>query len=236
MFQKSSEVAHLHVAKLRERLVAVIQAADEGLETLVSLLVCSNIATLGKLATALATGVGSLASVAAHMGLEVAQLREGELASREFASLDVSVSPVPCCTSVVQTYIGLGTGVRAAVDVKMGLLGEALLAVWAVANVSLLGCLGIRRGWGAVVLKASLRDRRHAWGEWLLCDIQLLLSLALDGLHQLIHLGLEVDLVIRVDSLVGGDGLGAECRVVDRRPSSGGLGVASCRRGRLLSV
>lgn len=61
----------LHVAKLREGLVATIQSAHEGFETLVCFLVGSYIATLSKCLAANTAGVGLLPGVATHVSLQM---------------------------------------------------------------------------------------------------------------------------------------------------------------------
>jgi hypothetical protein len=50
------------------------------------------------------------------------------------------------CWGQVQTYIWLLTTVCSAMDVKVSLLGEALLAVGTVAVISLPLCLVVHRG------------------------------------------------------------------------------------------
>jgi hypothetical protein len=60
---------YLHVSELREGLVAVIQLADERLESLVGLLMGPDIAALSKSSATLLARKGTLSSVTAHMGL-----------------------------------------------------------------------------------------------------------------------------------------------------------------------
>lgn len=190
-------LVRLHVAKLGEGLVAAVEDADVGLLALVRLLMGANVAALSKELTADAAGEGLLASVAAHVRLEVAALGEGETAA--FAGADV----------------GLGAGVSAAVDVEMSFLDEALVAARTVANPLLLGLVVrrsnrahiVRRDGAAGIVHAGSRNRSRALGN------DLLISLSLDGLHKLVNVGLEVDSVSRVDGLVVGDALGVGTRV-----------------------
>jgi hypothetical protein len=87
-------------------------------------------------------------------------------------------------------------------DVEVGLLGEALLAVGTVAAISLPLALVVHRTRSSMAVQACLGNRRHTRGEWLLSSVMLSLCLALDSLHQLIHFSLEVDLVATVEGFV----------------------------------
>lgn len=180
----------LHVTELREGLVAVIKLADIGLHALVSLLVGADVATLSKGLSTDAAGEGLLAGVAAHVSLEIATLGEGE------------------ATVLLGADVGLGSSVSAAVDVQVSLLDEALVAAGTIANPLLLGLvLGRSNAAGSGRLGGigtGSVGRSRALGS-----LKLGLRLPpLDSLHELVNVGLEVDLVIRVDGLVVGDSLG----------------------------
>jgi hypothetical protein len=66
--------AHLHIAKLGECLVAVVQDTDIGFQSLVSLQVGAKVSSLSKLAVTLITRERAFAGVATSMSLQVAQL------------------------------------------------------------------------------------------------------------------------------------------------------------------
>jgi hypothetical protein len=91
----------LHVAKLRERLVAIIQDADVWLKTLVGLQMGTQVSTLGELAITLVTGERAFASVTTSVSLQVAQLGESKFAARKV------------------TRVWLLATVRSAMDVEM---------------------------------------------------------------------------------------------------------------------
>lgn len=208
-------LVRLHVAELGEGLVAAVEDADIRLLAFVRLLVGANVAALSKELAADAAGEGLLASVAAHVRLEVSALGEGEAAA--LAGADV----------------GLGTGVSAAVDVEVSLLDEALVAVGAVANPLLLGLLVgsscrahvVRRDRAAGIVHTGSRDGSRALSNGLL------LGLRLDGLHKLINVSLKVDSVSRVNGLVVSDVLGVGAGVGAGR-ANGDSRAASCRSGR----
>ena len=61
--------SYLHVPKLGKSLVAVVESADEWLETLVRLFVGPDVSALGEKLAADAARVGLFASVAAHVCL-----------------------------------------------------------------------------------------------------------------------------------------------------------------------
>lgn len=148
----------------------------------------TNVASLGKASATLLALVWAFASVAAHMSLEVSQLGEGEVASREV------------------TDIWLVASVSPSVNVQMGLLREALVTAGSVAHVSL--DLGL--DWcGSASLVAVFRDWRHAGGQWLgsLC-LGKFVGLSLDSLHKFVNLGFKVNFVLGVEGLVRCDGLG----------------------------
>lgn len=69
---------YLHVSKLGEGLVAVVELADIGLESLVRLFVRTDVAALSKSLSADSAAEGLLASVAAHVSLEVSALGKGK--------------------------------------------------------------------------------------------------------------------------------------------------------------
>lgn len=117
----------LEVAELSEVLVAVVQLADEGLDTLMNNPVGVDIAALSEFLSAKIACVGFLAGVSTLVSLEVTQLgealtAEGMLAMERFDA-----------------------GVGAQVDVEMSLLHEALCATPRRAMVLLLGDPGRAR-------------------------------------------------------------------------------------------
>ena len=88
--------AHLHVTKLRERLVAIIQDANVWLETLVGLQMGTQVSTLGELPITLVTGEGAFTSVAASVSLQVAQLGESKFATRKVTRLEMLEQSIHC--------------------------------------------------------------------------------------------------------------------------------------------
>lgn len=138
------------------------------------LLMGSNIAPLGKSSTTLIARVRSLTSVTTPVSLvihssqsystviytatylQVSKLGEGELASWEVTHLRLLATRN--LLSELLTYVGLVSSMGSAVDVQVGLLGKTLLAVGTVANVSLLGYLGVAWG-GSGLVDWCLRGR-----------------------------------------------------------------------------
>jgi hypothetical protein len=160
----------------------------------------TKVSTLSKLAVTLVARERAFTGVATSMSLKVAQLRKGELAAGEVTRLCMSVQFV--CQNQVQTYIWLLTTVCSAVDVEVSLLGEALLTARAVAVISLPLCLVVHGSRGSMAFQACIGNRRHSRSEWLVSSVRLHLCLALNSLHQLIHLSLKVDLVATIQGCV----------------------------------
>lgn len=150
-------LVRLHVAELREALVAAVKEALERLLALVSFLMRLYVALLGEGLVTLAALVGPLASMAALVRLQVAELGKGEVAALVPADL--------CCVRMTlkmgqySTYIWALAGVGALVDVEVSLLGEALVAVGAITEI-LLGLGGSLRGF----LRRGAR--RHLNADW----------------------------------------------------------------------
>ncbi len=198
----------LHVAELGKGLVAVIELADKGLHALVSLFVGAHVATLSKGLSADTAAKGLLASVAAHVRLEVTSLREGEAAILLVAN------------------VGLGASVSAAVDVQMSFLNKALVAAGAIANPFLLGlvlsrCSSAARGGRLSVVSTRGMNRSRPLRS---LEVGLRL-LSLDSLHQLVDLGIEVDSVSRVDGFVVSNRLSVGGRV-----RGNGRAAVGCQR------
>jgi hypothetical protein len=106
---------------------------------------------------------------------------------------------------MVLTHVWLDASVCPAVNVQVSLLGEPLMTVGAVTAVSLSSCLIVHRNQCSLAFHACLGNRGHPRSEWLLGSISLHVCLALNGLHQLVHLCLKVDMITRVECFVGGD-------------------------------
>ena len=198
----------LHVSELGEGFIAVIELADKRLHTLVSLLVGADVATLSKGLPAETAGEGLLASVAAHVRLEVASLRECE------------------ATVLPGADVGLGAGVGAAVDVQMSLLYEAFVAHGPIANPFLLGLVLSRCGGASGSRRLSVVGTRGVSRSWPLGSLHVGLGLFfLDSLHELVDFGLEVDSVSRVDGFVVRNRLGVGDRV-----RGNGRAAVGCQR------
>lgn len=110
------------------------------------------------------------------------------------------------------TYIGLGASVCSAMDIEMRLLHKALVAIGAIANPLLLRLAFSRSRCSTLSCAAragrlsGLRPRsmsRSRALRGLLC-----FGLGLNGLHELVDIGLKVDSVFGVDSLVESNPLG----------------------------
>ena len=143
----------------------------------------------------------------------------------------------------VSTYIWLITSMGAAVNIQMSLLGEALIAIGAIADISLprqLGLVLIRgrqpRTNLTCLVEAHLRGWRHPRCWWLLPCVDSVSGFFLDSLHQLIHLGIKADLVLRINSLVGSDILSRNGWIRGHGSCGGNLGVTSSWRMHLVFV